>query len=47
MVQFERAHAVRNAVGLFLAREVVRLHGGRVYVEATNGGFVVAVELPG
>src|SRR5205085_2185643 len=32
VVQFERAQSVRNAAGLFLAREVVRLHGGRVEV---------------
>ena len=46
-MQFERGQAVRNAVGLFLAREVVRLHGGQVQVEATDGGFQVAIELPG
>lgn len=49
--RFERANASRDVtglgVGLFIARQIVRGHGGRIWVESTPGqGATFHVELP-
>ena len=49
--QFYRAHGTDHlsglGVGLFLARQVVNMHGGRIWVEAPDGGGTrVVVRLP-
>lgn len=49
--RFERANASRDigglGVGLFIARQIVKGHGGRIWVESTPGqGAAFHVELP-
>jgi signal transduction histidine kinase len=47
LVEYEGVSRPRNAVGLYLAREIARLHGGTLKVrdEATSGSTLV-LELP-
>jgi signal transduction histidine kinase len=45
-VQYENGSGIRAGVGLYLCREIVRLHNGRLrFCELSKGGFEFAMEL--
>jgi signal transduction histidine kinase len=44
--QYESAEGIRSAVGLFLCREIARVHNGRLYVRELAAGSEFVMELP-
>jgi K+-sensing histidine kinase KdpD len=45
-VQYEDGSGIRSGVGLYLCREIVRMHNGRLrFCEQSKGGFEFSMEL--
>jgi signal transduction histidine kinase len=45
-IQYESSEGIRSAVGLFLCREIARVHSGRLYVRESSGSSEFVMELP-
>lgn len=46
IVEFESGSAVRSATGLYLSREIVRIHNGRLYFKSSQQETFFCLELP-
>lgn len=46
-IEFENGHGARSTVGLYLSREIARLHNGRLYAESSSSSAsLLTLELP-